>query len=79
MWNGEELTEFLLSEEEPAYEEQEPMDEIEEPIGEEEVFVVETPVLDILGDMYVCSNCGFPLTEIPAYNRFYCENCYLHY
>ena len=50
----------------------------EEPLEEEEL-IVETPVLDILGDMYVCSSCGGRLTEIPAYNRFYCENCGLHY
>ena len=57
--------EFLLSEEESSCEEEEQ--------------VVETPVFEILGDMYVCSNCGYPLTEIPTYNRFYCEYCGLHY
>ena len=37
------------------------------------------PMFDVLGDLYVCAACGSPLTEIPAYNRFYCENCGLHY
>ena len=37
------------------------------------------PVFDVLGDLYVCSVCGSPLTEIPTYNRFYCQNCGLHY
>lgn len=46
---------------------------------EEEVLVLEEPVFEVLGDLYVCSNCGEPLTEIPTYNRFYCENCGLHY
>jgi hypothetical protein len=59
------IVEFLLSE--------------EEPLNEEEELVVESPVFEILGDMYVCSDCGCPLTEIPTYNRFYCENCGLHY
>jgi predicted amidophosphoribosyltransferase len=54
-----------------------PLSEEEPP--EEEELIVESPVLDILGDMYVCSNCGGRLTEIPTYNRFYCENCGLHY
>jgi len=51
----------------------------EEPLCEEEELVVEGPMFEILGDMYVCSSCGYPLTEIPTYNRFYCENCGLHY
>jgi hypothetical protein len=51
----------------------------EESLDEEEELIVETLVLDMLGDMYVCSNCGGRLTEIPTYNRFYCENCGLHY
>jgi hypothetical protein len=43
-------------------------------------FVVEAPpVYAVLGDLYVCAYCGSPLTEIPAYNRYYCENCGLHY
>jgi hypothetical protein len=37
------------------------------------------PVFDVRGDLYVCGACGSPLTEIPAYNRFYCQNCGLHY
>jgi len=40
---------------------------------------VEEPIFEILGDVYVCSSCGCPLTEIPEYNRFYCEYCGLHY
>jgi hypothetical protein len=37
------------------------------------------PMTDVLEDLYVCVSCGSPLTEIPTYNRFYCENCGLHY
>ena len=48
-------------------------------VDNEVELVYETPVFEILGDVYVCSNCGSRLTEIPAYNRFYCENCGLHY
>ena len=53
-------------------------------LSEEEVvypdeLVLEVPAFEVIGDLYVCSNCGCPLTEIPAYNRFYCENCDLHY
>jgi len=53
-------------------------------MSEEEVvypdeLVLEVPAFEIVGDLYVCSNCGCPLTEIPAYNRFYCQNCDLHY
>ena len=56
------------------------MSEEEQYADEDEVeLVYETPVFEILGDLYVCSNCGSRLTEIPAYNRFYCENCGLHY
>jgi len=52
----------------------------EEQFAEDEVeLIVDMPVFEILGDLYVCSNCGSRLTEIPAYNRFYCENCGLHY
>jgi predicted amidophosphoribosyltransferase len=45
----------------------------------EKELAAEGVVLDVLGEMYVCSNCGARLTEIPTYNRFYCENCGLHY
>jgi predicted amidophosphoribosyltransferase len=31
------------------------------------------------GYVYVCSECGSDLTEIPYYNRYYCESCGLHY
>jgi len=51
----------------------------EEFVDDDEELVIEGPELDILGDMYVCSSCGGRLTEIPTYNRFYCENCGLHY
>jgi hypothetical protein len=59
------VVEILMSEEELMYE-------------EDELFL-ECPVFEVLGDVYVCSECGCPLTEIPTYNRFYCENCGLHY
>ena len=65
MWNGVVVAEFLMSEEEFMCEAEEP--------------VLESPVSEGLCDVYVCSNCGYPLTEIPTYNRFYCENCGLHY
>jgi len=51
----------------------------EEPMGGEEEFTDEDVAPDVLGEVYVCSSCGAPLTEIPLYNRFYCENCGLHY
>ena len=37
------------------------------------------PVFEVLGDLYVCGVCGSTLTEISTYNRFYCQNCGLHY
>ena len=37
------------------------------------------PVADAGEYVYVCEECGSPLTEIPYYNRYYCENCGLHY
>ena len=46
-------------------------------VDNEVELVYETPVFEA-GDVYVCSNCRSS-TEIPAYNRFYCENCGLHY
>jgi hypothetical protein len=64
---GDVPSEFTLWECEPVF------------LEEEEFEVEEVPVFEVLGDLYVCSNCGEPLTEIPAYNRFYCENCGLHY
>ena len=42
-------------------------------------YVIEAPFADSGYYLYVCSQCGSPLTEIPAYNRFLCENCGLHY
>ena len=53
-----------------VFEEQE-LDEVE--------LLVEVPAVEILGDLYVCAACGQRLTEIPEYNRYYCENCGLHY
>ncbi|MFI5449838.1 MAG: hypothetical protein ACHQ03_08785 [Candidatus Bathyarchaeia archaeon] len=50
----------------------------EEQFEKVELVFVDQP-LEVLGDLYVCSSCGAPLTEIPTYNRFYCENCGLHY
>ena len=43
------------------------------------IFPAVFPVIDVLEDLYVCAACGSPLTEIPTYNRYYCENCGLHY
>jgi hypothetical protein len=37
------------------------------------------PVADTGEYVYVCEECGNPLTEITYYNRYYCENCGLHY
>jgi predicted RNA-binding Zn-ribbon protein involved in translation (DUF1610 family) len=48
-------------------------------LEEEAELDVDGTIFEILGDVYVCSNCGGLLTEIPTYNRFYCENCGLHY
>jgi hypothetical protein len=47
--------------------------------GEEVEIVVEVPIVEGGSYLYVCSECGNTLTEIPYYNRFYCENCGLHY
>jgi rRNA maturation endonuclease Nob1 len=58
------------------YEYEEEQD-VEEPV--EEVEVIEVPVVESGSYLYVCSECGNILTEIPYYNRFYCENCGLHY
>lgn len=52
---------------------------VEEPAEEEVEIVVEVPVVESGSYLYVCSECGNTLTEIPYYNRFYCENCGLHY
>jgi anaerobic ribonucleoside-triphosphate reductase len=41
--------------------------------------IVEIPIAEGGNYLYVCEQCGFNLTEIPTYNRFYCENCGLHY
>ncbi|HUK49395.1 MAG TPA: hypothetical protein VLV18_00040 [Terriglobales bacterium] len=43
------------------------------------IFPAVLPVIDVVEDLYVCDACGSPLTEIPTYNRYYCENCGLHY
>jgi predicted amidophosphoribosyltransferase len=52
------------------------MSEVEE---QEMEIVVEMPVVEDGSYLYVCSECGSDLTEIPYYNRYYCENCGLHY
>ncbi len=57
--------------------EEEQVAEEEEPSDVEEV--VELPVAESGYYLYVCSQCGSALTEIPYYNRFLCENCGLHY
>jgi hypothetical protein len=46
---------------------------------EPEELVIEVPVIYEGSAFYVCSECGTSLTEIPYYNRYYCENCGLHY
>ena len=51
----------------------------EEPAEDELEIVLEVPVVESGSYLYVCSECGNTLTEIPYYNRFYCENCGLHY
>jgi predicted RNA-binding Zn-ribbon protein involved in translation (DUF1610 family) len=52
--------------------------DVEDQVGEVEI-VLEAPVVEGGSYLYVCSECGNTLTEIPYYNRFYCENCGLHY
>jgi hypothetical protein len=52
---------------------------VEEPAEDELEIVLEVPVVESGSYLYVCSECGNTLTEIPYYNRFYCENCGLHY
>jgi rubrerythrin len=52
--------------------------EMEEPAEEIEI-VLEVPVSEGGSFVYVCAECGYDLTEIPYYNRFYCANCGLHY
>ena len=42
-------------------------------------FIIEIPVMESGSYLYVCSECGADLTEIPYYNRYYCQNCGLHY
>jgi hypothetical protein len=41
--------------------------------------VIELPFIEGGSYLLVCSECGCGLTEIPYYNRYYCENCGLHY
>jgi len=41
--------------------------------------IAEVPVVDDGCYLYVCAQCGADLTEIPYYNRYYCQNCGLHY
>ena len=41
--------------------------------------IVEIPIAEGGTYLYVCEQCGSGLTEIPLYNRYYCEYCGLHY
>jgi predicted amidophosphoribosyltransferase len=52
--------------------------DLEEPLDEEQEGL-EVQFVELENDFYVCSECGYGLTEIPNYNRYYCENCGLHY
>lgn len=45
----------------------------------EVVMYIQVPVAESGDYVYVCSDCGSELIEIPYYNRFYCGNCGLHY
>jgi len=56
-------------------EESDELEVVDEPVE----IVIEAPVVESGSYIYVCSECGSDLTEIPYYNRFYCENCGLHY
>lgn len=47
--------------------------------GEDVELAVEIPIVDSGSYVYVCEECGAGLTEIPYYNRYYCESCGLHY
>jgi hypothetical protein len=67
-----------LSEESEDEVEDEDEEEIEEQEVEAEIYV-EDPLFEGGSYLYVCSECGSELTEIPYYNRFYCESCGLHY
>jgi predicted SprT family Zn-dependent metalloprotease len=46
---------------------------------DEEQEGLEVQSVELENYFYVCSECGYGLTEIPNYNRYYCENCGLHY
>jgi len=52
--------------------------DLEECLDEEQEGL-EVQSVELVEDFYVCSECGYGLTEIPNYNRYYCENCGLHY
>ena len=54
-------------------------EEVCDDYGSEPEYVLVMPVADSGYYQYVCAECGSNLTEIPYYNRFYCENCGLHY
>jgi len=41
--------------------------------------IIEVPVASGGSYLYICEQCGSELTEIPYYNRYYCEYCNLHY
>ena len=51
---------------------------LEEP-SEIEIVIEVLPTVEDDSFLYVCSECGNDLTKILQYNRFYCENCLLHY
>jgi hypothetical protein len=56
------------------------LSEDEEVINSEPVeTVIEMPVIMEGSYYYACEECGCALTEIPYYNRYFCENCGLHY
>ena len=46
---------------------------------DEEQEGLEVQSVELENYFYVCSECGYCLTEIPSYNRYYCESCGLHY
>ena len=60
------------------FEELDEEQDLEEDVGEVVVELV-VPEVAVGSYLYVCSECGNDLTEIPYYNRYYCENCGLHY
>ena len=51
----------------------------DEEVIESEPAEIEVPVIIEGSYYYVCDECGCALTEVPYYNRYFCENCGLHY